>query len=89
MAGFDAERPHPWVDAVTYADRVTVPVLMLSGRCDNIFPLETLARPMFDRLGTPIADKRHVISEGGHFVERTEFIGETLAWLDRYVGPVR
>jgi hypothetical protein len=30
-----------------------------------------------------------VIAEGGHYVPRNQVIGETLAWLDRYLGPVR
>ena len=38
--------------------------------------------------GPPEQDKKYVVSEGGHFVPRTQLIGETLAWLDRYLGPV-
>jgi hypothetical protein len=44
---------------------------------------------MFKLLGTPAQDKRHVISEGGHFVPRPQLIRETLGWLDHYLGPVR
>ena len=33
-------------------------------------------------------DKRWVVYDGGHTVPRTELIAETLAWLDRYLGPV-
>jgi hypothetical protein len=39
---------------------------------------------MFRLLGTPAADKRHVIEEGSHFVPRVRLIQEALAWLDRY-----
>mgnify|MGYP001558742334 CR=1 FL=1 len=39
-------------------------------------------------LGTPAKDKRHVIYESGHIPPRQEMIKETLAWLDKYLGPV-
>ena len=45
---------------------------------------------MFRLLGTPKADKRHVIYEGfGHGVPWNERIAETLDWLDKYFGPPR
>ena len=44
---------------------------------------------MFDLLGTPPEHKRHVIADGVHYVPRTTLIRETLAWLDRYLEPVR
>lgn len=89
IAGFSRNIPLPEVHAVTYAPRVTTPVLMLNGRYDHIFPLETNATPMFEMLGTPPEHKRQVVSEGGHFVARTDLIRESLAWLDRHLGPVR
>ena len=30
-----------------------------------------------------------MLYEGGHDVPRTELIKESLAWLDKYLGPVR
>jgi eukaryotic-like serine/threonine-protein kinase len=87
VAGFSAVRPMPEADGLTYANRVNVPVLMLNGRLDAIFPLETSARPMFELLGTPPEHKRHVVSDGGHFVPRPLLIREMLDWLDRYLGP--
>ncbi|MDF3053318.1 MAG: hypothetical protein K0S19_1423, partial [Geminicoccaceae bacterium] len=45
--------------------------------------------PMYDLLGTPPEQKRNVVAEGVHYVPRTVFMGETLAWLDRYLDPVR
>ena len=55
----------------------------------HYFPVETAQRPMFRLLGTPPDKKRQVISEGGHFVPRTQLVKETLDWLDRYLGPVQ
>lgn len=89
IAGIDRARAQPEVDPLNFLPRVKVPVVVLSGRFDDVFPLETSARPMFQLLGTPPERKRHVVSDGGHFVPRTQFIRETLDWLDRYLGPVR
>jgi len=44
---------------------------------------------MFELLGTPAADKKHLFYDTGHFVPRNELIRETLDWLDRYLGPVK
>jgi hypothetical protein len=44
---------------------------------------------MYESLGTPSEHKKRVISDVGHFLPRTELIRESLAWLDRYLGPVR
>jgi len=63
-------------------------MLMLSGRYDEYFPVETSQVPMFRWLGTPAGQKRHVIYEPGHFVPRDQLIRETLDWYDRYLGPV-
>jgi eukaryotic-like serine/threonine-protein kinase len=69
--------------------RITVPVLLLAGRYDYIFPVETSQVPFMDLLGTPKKDKRHVVFEAGHLpLPRSELIRETLEWLDRYQGPV-
>ncbi len=89
VAGLNFRSVQPEVDDLNYMPRVKTPVLMLNGRHDNTFPLETAARPMFDLLGTPPDQKRHVIAGGVHYVPRTTLIRETLAWLDRYLGPVR
>jgi len=89
VAGLTMERPRPEVDPFNYLSRVTQPVLMLNGRYDYFFPLETAQRPFFDMLGTPADRKKWIVYEGGHDVPRTELISETLRWLDTYVGPVR
>ena len=43
---------------------------------------------MFELLGTPAADKVLRIYDVDHTLPRSEFIRESLAWLDRYLGPV-
>ena len=89
VAGLEYQRGQPEVEPINFLPRITVPVLMLNGQYDHYFPVETAQRPMFRLLGTPPDRKRQVISEGGHFVPRTQLVGETLGWLDRYLGPVR
>jgi dienelactone hydrolase len=81
-------RAAPEVDFFNFAPRVVCPTLMLNGRYDNLLPVETMQNPMFELLGTPAADKSHLLYDTGHFVPRNEWIKETLDWLDRYLGPV-
>ena len=77
----------PEVDPVNALPRVRVPMLMFSGEFDPMVPAEN-ARRYFDLLGTPATKKRHIVAVGGHFIPRDLLIRETLAWLDRYLGPV-
>lgn len=69
---------------------IRIPVLMVNGRHDFIFPLETSQKPLFEALGTREPDKRHILYDGGHrnLVTRPDLIGEILDWLDKYLGPV-
>ena len=87
--GFTSRRRLPEVDEINFAPRVRAPVLMINGRYDFIFPVETSQRPMFRWLGTPEAHKRHVVLEAGHVPPRLGIIKESLDWLDRYLGPVK
>ena len=87
--GLPASRPAE-IDVWNYAPRVRIPVLMVNGRHDFIFPLETSQKPLFQALGTREPDKRHILYDGGHrnLVTRPDLIGEILDWLDKYLGPV-
>ena len=87
VAGLKFQRALPEADPFNYVTRVTLPVLMINGRNDFFFPLETSQRPLFELLGTPEADKKWVVYDGGHSVPRTQRIKESLDWLDRYLGP--
>ncbi len=89
VAGLTMERGRPEVEPINYLPRIKSPVLMLNGKYDFFFPSETAQRPFFQFLGTPAADKLWKLYEGGHDVPRTELIKESLAWLDKYLGPVR
>jgi len=89
VGGFWNARFVPEVDPLNFAPRVRMPVLMINGEHDIVFPLETAQKPMFDLLGTAPAQKRHYTSPASHIVPRNELIRETLDWLDHYLGPVR
>ncbi len=86
VAGLDFEHARPEVDPVNFLPRNTVPTLMLNGRYDFFFPMETSQVPMFRLLATPADRKRYVVEDGSHFVPRARLIQETLAWLDRWQG---
>jgi dienelactone hydrolase len=77
------------VDPFNFAPRVRVPILMVNGKNDTIFPLYSSQVPLFQVLGTPEKDKKHIVMDGGHTLLNQEVIREVLAWLDRYLGPVR
>jgi len=79
----------PEEDPVNFLPRIHIPVLMLSGRYDSSFPLELSQKPFFRLLGTSAADKKHVLNESGHFLPRPIMMQESLAWLDKYLGPVQ
>jgi cephalosporin-C deacetylase-like acetyl esterase/predicted Ser/Thr protein kinase len=86
VAGGFMGNPRPEADPVNYATRVNVPTLMLNGRYDTLLIPETSQEPMFDLLGT--LDKQRVLDETDHIPTTVVYIRETLAWLDRYLGPV-
>lgn len=87
QAGINAS-DHPDINVVNFLPRVHVPVLQFSGRYDTDFRYETSSKPFFERLGTRPQDKKHVVEPTGHYVAPAVVTGETLDWLDKYLGPV-
>jgi eukaryotic-like serine/threonine-protein kinase len=80
-------RGRPEGNQINYITRVRTPTLILGGRYDALFG-DAIAS-MFDLLGTAAAHKQLKLYETDHVPPRTEMIAETLAWLDRYLRPVR
>lgn len=78
----------PEINVVNYLPRVKLPVLQFNGIYDTDFRFETSAKPFFELIGTNEADKKHVAEATGHFVPQLIVTGETLNWLDKYLGPV-
>ncbi|MGC2765996.1 MAG: hypothetical protein WB607_10880 [Candidatus Acidiferrum sp.] len=66
-----------------------IPVLMTNGRYDFEIPLETCQEPLFQALGTPPQDKKHVLYDSGHVLSKLPLMNDTLDWLDHYIGPVK
>ncbi|UCG86014.1 MAG: SUMF1/EgtB/PvdO family nonheme iron enzyme, partial [Gemmatimonadota bacterium] len=78
----------PEVRDVNYVTRLRTPTLIMNGKYDVFCPPETCSQPMLDLLGAAPEDKRLMLYETDHIPPRTEYIKETLAWLDEYLGPV-
>ncbi|MBL7871668.1 MAG: SUMF1/EgtB/PvdO family nonheme iron enzyme [Cyclobacteriaceae bacterium] len=89
VGGMEMQKALPEADQINFLPRITQPVLMLNGKYDMFFPVETSQKPMFDLLGTPPKDKKIFIYESGHLVPRTDFVREALLWYDQYLGPVK
>ena len=87
--GFPMSAYLPEIDAINFAPRVTMPVLMLNGRDDFTFPPESSQMPMFEALGAPAQDKRRVVFDGGHVFPFARIEKDTLEWLDKQFGPIQ
>jgi dienelactone hydrolase len=79
----------PEANPINFAPYLRQPMLMVNGRYDFLFPLESSQRSLFDLLGSPAQDKRHVVFDTGHTPPNDLLTKEVLDWLDRYLGPVR
>ena len=88
VAGFNAAAVRPEEDPVNFLPRVRIPVLMLSGRYDSVFPYESSQVPFFKLLGSPAGSKKQVMFEGGHFLPRPLWVAESTTWLDEQFGAV-
>jgi formylglycine-generating enzyme required for sulfatase activity/DNA-binding winged helix-turn-helix (wHTH) protein/dienelactone hydrolase len=80
---------HPMIDLINYAPRITVPVLMLSGRYDHIYPYEQSQKRTFELLGTPADKKKQIEYDTGHFtLPPNRVAADVTDWFDRYLGRV-
>ncbi len=82
-----SERLPPEIKQVDYLPRVSLPVLMVTGKNDFTFPYATAQRPFFELLGTPDALKHHLAFDWGHlppgYVDLTRAL---IDWSDRWLG---
>ena len=88
VSGLPMINVRPEVDLVNFLPRIHAPVLMLNGRYDSTFPYEAAQVPFFRMLGSPAADKKMIVYEGGHFLPRSSMVSESLSWFDKYLGAV-
>ena len=87
LGGGMGGRARPEASKLNYVTRVKLPTLMLNGRYDA--GLEIGIKPMFDLLGTPPEHRQLKLFDTDHIPPRNGYIKETLAWLDKYLGPVK
>ena len=78
--------------SVNYLPRITVPVLLINGRFDPIFPHGTSQQSLFDHLSASAGLKEWYVYEGGHSAWQGPFkaavVRRSVDWLDS-IGPVR
>lgn len=88
--GFFLATPPPGSDQADFAVRIKRPVLMVNGRYDFAFSVELAQNPLFNLLGTPPADKQHILLDASHDVteQRPQLVDAVLGWLDKYLGRV-
>ena len=90
--GLGRTRTLPEADPFNFAPRVSVPVLMINGDQDYLFPVESSQKPLFELLGTVESLKHRTTFPGGHNVYsplfRNRLLQTTLPWLDEHLGPV-
>ncbi len=76
---------NPATNPINYLPRIRQPVILISGKYDYTFPVEASQKPLMARLGTPEADKQHVVLDGGHApLPRLPTMNAVLPWLDKY-----
>ena len=85
VGGMRVQNKKPEADPLHFLPRVKIPVLMLNGRYDHFFPVETSQIPMYDFLGTDPKFKKHIIYETGHYIPFNDLVNESLNWLQIYL----
>ena len=94
VGGFPTEGEDPAkkaIDPLNHAPRVKMPVLMINGKEDFVFPYETSQVPMFELMHAQNSNTEHKAYPGGHGLLglfRQQIRADVLEWLDRYLGPV-
>ena len=88
LGGLDFQHSLPEVDVINFISRVKQPVLMLNGRYDFFFPVDSTQEPFYQMLGSKKDQKKHVLYDTSHNIPRNELIKESTNWLDQYLGTV-
>jgi dienelactone hydrolase len=74
-----------------FVPRIKIPILMVNGREDSLYPLETKQVPLYKLLGIPEEHKKHITYPRRHSLigsSRVQMQKDIIAWLDKYLGPV-
>jgi hypothetical protein len=76
----------PEVNPINFAPYIKAPKLLLNGRYDEAFPLETEARPFYKLLREP---KQLSLVDAGHVPPLEKRVPIINKWLDKTLGPVK
>jgi hypothetical protein len=80
----------PETDPLNFLPHFRMPTLTINGRSDFGCSIELCQIPWLQRLGAQEQDKKLVHRDGGHFPPDAHVMfKESLAWFDRYLGPVK
>jgi serine/threonine protein kinase/formylglycine-generating enzyme required for sulfatase activity/dienelactone hydrolase len=85
--GYPADACLPEIDPRRYTPHMKLPVLMINGSYDTIFPVRSLQLPMFRHLGS--ADKQHKFLPSGHVVPAEKGVSIADEWLKSRLGADR
>jgi serine/threonine protein kinase/formylglycine-generating enzyme required for sulfatase activity/dienelactone hydrolase len=86
---FSPETKRAELNPINFVGRVTMPTILLNGRHDAFYPLETSAKPLYFLMGTPEGKKHHKIYELDHAIQKNVIVRDVLWFLDEYLGPVK
>ena len=74
LGGLHFQQPLPEVHLVNFLPRVKQPTLMLNGRYDFFFPVDSSQESFYRLLGSTKDQKKHLIYDTGHSIPRNELI---------------
>jgi pimeloyl-ACP methyl ester carboxylesterase len=77
--GYQPKAFLPEIEPLRYTPHVTLPILMINGTLDEVFPLKSSQLPMFRHLGS--TDKQIKHFDCGHFPPVTETVKFGDEWL--------
>ena len=78
---------YPEVDRFNFLPRVKIPFLLVDGKYDTYFPVETNLKVFMRLLGTPEKDKYLNLYDAGHIPLLPKSFKDILDFLDKYLGP--
>ena len=78
----------PEVNPINFFTRVKLPTLMVNGRYDSVFPLETSILPLFNGIAVADDKKKLVLHDTDHIPLREGMVTEVLSWLDQQLGQI-
>ncbi|MFQ5823396.1 MAG: protein kinase [bacterium] len=76
----------PEVNPINFVPHIKPPKLVLSGKHDEVLPVNTCVVPLYNLLSKP---KQLTLTEGGHIPPLEERVPVINKWLDETLGPVK